>query len=130
MLPVSRDVNDKEVQKRLQQLAQEVMSEITELDSDHGKELLGAFVSELFLAVAKQEQQDFRRQKQAEGIAAARARGVQFGRTPLPDNFSECYEAWQSGHMTQTQAAESCGISRATFRREINRLKRDNSCSV
>lgn len=108
------------------------MSEILQLEPSCSKELLGIFVLELFLAVAKQEQRNSRRQKQAEGIAAARARGVQFGRArkPLPDNFGECYEAWQSGRMTQKQAAEICGISRATFRREANRLRQDDSCTV
>ena len=129
---VPADISNKEAQERLQQLAQEVISEISELDPSFGKKLLGTFVSELFLAVARQEQQDLRRQRQAEGIAAARARGVQFGpaRKPLPDNFAECYKAWQNGQMTQTQAAKLCGISRAMFCRAANRLKKEDSCAV
>lgn len=132
MRSASADVNKKEAQDRLRQLAEEVMFEISELDASHSKELLGAFVSELFLAVAKQEQRDFRRQKQAEGIAAAKARGVRFGptRRPLPDNFTECYKAWQNGQMTKTQAAETCGMSRTAFYREVNRFKQGNGCSA
>ena len=57
------------------------------------KELLGGFVSDLFLVVAEQRRRAERRQKQAEGIAAAKARGVRFGRPaiPCPDNFGEVY---------------------------------------
>lgn len=125
MRSASADINKKGTQERLQKLVETVMSEISALDPSHSKELLGVFVSELFLAVAKQEQQDSRRQKQAEGIAAAKLRGVRFGpmRKPLPDNFTECYEAWKKGQMTQTQAAEICGMSRTTFCREVNRLR-------
>lgn len=66
-------------QSRLQQLAREVMSEISKLDPSCSKELLGVFVSELFLLVAEQGCREVRRQRQAEGIAAAKAKGVHFG---------------------------------------------------
>lgn len=132
MHSASVDISNKRTQDHLQQLAGEVMAEISELDPSHSKELLGVFVSELFLAVAKQEQRDFRRQKQAEGIAAAKARGVRFGpaRKPLPDKFEECYEAWENGQLTQTQAAKICGMSRESFRRTASRRKQSNTCSV
>ena len=82
--------------------------------------------------MAKQDQQAVRRQKQAEGIAAAKARGVRFGpsRKPLPENFSENYRAWQSGEMTLTQAAETCGMTRASFYRAVDRMKQLEGCSV
>ena len=116
----------------LRRLAQEVMSEIAELDPSHSKELLGVFVSELFLSVAEQERREMRRQKQAEGIAAAKARGVRFGPEPkpLPDNFDECYEAWQEGQMTAIQAAEACGLSRKGFYRATARKKKMADCAV
>lgn len=125
---VSRD----SLESKLKDLAEEISTSLAQLDSSQSRELLSNFVSELFFNMAKQSQREIRHQKQAEGIAAAKARGVRFGvtRKPLPDNFSECYEAWQSGRMTQTQAAESCGISRATFRRAANRRKQDGSYSV
>lgn len=53
MLHTPTDTSNEEARDRLQQLAQEVISEISELDPSYGKELLGTFVSELFLAVAK-----------------------------------------------------------------------------
>lgn len=108
---------------RVRHLAQEVMAELLELDPAHSKEILGTFVSELFLSVAEEERREFRRQRQAEGIADAKARGVRFGPQPkpLPEKFDECYEAWQNGQMTQAQAAEMCGISRQAFCRAVSR---------
>ena len=113
----------------LRQLAQDVLSEISKLDPSHSKELLGAFVSELFLSVAEEERREYRRQKQAEGIAAAKARGVRFGarRKPLPDNFEACREAWQGGQMTLRPAAGACGMPHATFRDAVMRAGRMGS---
>lgn len=110
---------------KLKSMAEEISADLAQIDSCQSKELLSDFVSELFFNVAKQNQREYRRRKQAEGIAAAKARGVRFGpsRKPLPDNFSKCYEAWKNGQLTQTQAAEICGISRTAFYREVNRLK-------
>ena len=94
--------NSEGPQDSLRQLAQDVLSEISKLDPSHSKELLGAFVSELFLSVTEAERRAYRRQKQAEGIVAAKARGVRFGAhcNPLPDNFEECREAWRGGQMS------------------------------
>ena len=121
-----------EVQNQLRQMAREVVSQISALESLRTKELLGVFVSELFDVVAEADSKAKRRQRQAEGIVAAKARGVRFGpaRKPLPENFTGCYEAWQSGQMTLTQAAEACGISRDTFRRTIDRMKESDRCSA
>lgn len=113
-------------QGQLRQLAQEIAANLSQMEPSQGKELLGTFVSDLFVAVASQDIQENRRQKQAEGIAAAKARGVRFGPEPkpLPDNFDECYKAWQSGQVTATQAAEACGLSRKGFYRAIERKKK------
>ena len=58
------------------------------------------------------------RQRQAEGIAAAKARGVRFGKPPrpLPPNFKEVYGKWKSGAITCTAAAKECGLPLSTFR--------------
>ena len=70
------------------------------LDTRREKSLLGTFISDLVLAllsyVAENERTNIR-QRQAEGIAAAKARGVHFGRrpNPLPDNFYEVYQLWK-----------------------------------
>ena len=67
--------------------------------------------------VAENERTNIR-QRQAEGIAAAKAMGVRFGRPPrpLPDNFHRCYQRWKQGEITGTAAAKECGMPLATFR--------------
>ena len=118
-------------QETLQRLARDVVSDISELDPSHSKELLGIFVSEMFRSMAEQERREERRARQAEGIAAARARGVRFGADPkpLPDNFDECYEAWLNGDMTATDAAAACGLSRKGFYR-MRKKKQDRNAAV
>ena len=126
------EVDKQEMQARLKELAEEISQSLARLEGGQGKELLSDFVSDLFLSMARQDQQEFRRQKQAEGIAAAKARGVRFGpsRKPLPENFSEYYQAWRNGKMTLTQAAETCGMTRASFYRAIDRMKQMEECSA
>ena len=127
-----RTLDRGQVQEKLRLLAEEITEDLSRLESAQSKELLSDFVSELFLSMAKQDQQAVRRQKQAEGMAAAKARGVRFGpsRKPLPENFSENYRAWQSGEMTLTQAAETCGMTRASFYRAVDRMKQLEGCSA
>ena len=113
---------DNALQEHQRWMAQEVLSEITGLAPSHSKELLGLFVSELFLSVAEKERREERRQRQAEGIATAKARGVRFGPEPkpVPENFIECYEAWRDGYLSTIQGAER-GISRRAFYRVAKR---------
>lgn len=91
------------------------------LDTRRGKDLMGTFLSDIVLQVlsfvAENEHTNIR-QRQAEGIAAAKARGVKFGRPPqpLPVNFHEVYRRWKSGEITGTAAAKRCGMPLATFR--------------
>ena len=109
---------DEDMQSQLRSLAQEVVSEITAVDPARSRELLSAFVSELVLAVADESRREERRQRQAEGIAAAKARGVRFGRPPrpLPENYHSAYQRWKSGVITGTAAAKECGMPLSTFR--------------
>ena len=80
------------------------------LDTRRGKDLLGTFLSDIVLQVlsfvAENERTNIR-QRQAEGIAAAKARGIRFGRPPkpLPDGFHQAYQQWRSGALTGTAAA-------------------------
>ena len=91
------------------------------LDTRREKNLLGTLISDIVLAllsyVAENERINIR-QRQAEGIAAAKARGVKFGRPskPLPDNFEEVYEQWKEKKLTIKQAAKNCGLAESTFR--------------
>ena len=90
------------------------------LDTRREKNLLGTFISDLVLTllsyVAENERTTIR-QRQAEGIAAAKARGVHFGRTPkpLPVNFHEVYQKWKMKKITVKEAAEQCGMPQTTF---------------
>ena len=72
------------LQTKLKELAEEISEDLSALEAEQGKELLSDFVSDLFLAAAKRRQQQERRRRQAEGIAAAKARGVRFGRAGMP----------------------------------------------
>ena len=90
------------------------------LDTRRGKDLMGTFLSDIVLQVlsfvAENERTNIR-QRQAKGIAAAKARGVKFGRTPrpLPDNFYEVHKAWRAKQLTLNQAAQACGLPAGTF---------------
>ena len=90
------------------------------LDTRRGKDLMGTFLSDIVLQVlsfvAENERTNIR-QRQAEGIAAAKAKGVKFGRKPLPlpENFHEVHQAWRTKKLTLKQAAEACNMPVGTF---------------
>ncbi len=65
------------------------------------------------------------RQRQAEGIAAAKARGVKFGRppTPLPDNFHQVHQDWRGKKITLQQAAKACSMPVGTFYAKATRFE-------
>lgn len=102
------------------------------LDTRQQENLMGHFVSELVLQilsfVAENERTNIR-QRQAEGIASAKARGVRFGRppSPLPENFEEAYKLWKSGQITGVRAAEMCNMPRSSFTCRVEIYERDNS---
>ncbi len=91
------------------------------LDTRRGKDLMGTFLSDIVLQVlsfvAENERLNIR-QRQEEGITAAKARGVRFGRPPkpLPENFQQMYQQWKSGEITGLAAAKNCGMPLSTFR--------------
>ena len=113
------DVTRQEIQDYLQGVAEEINSRLSPLDVAASQELLAGFVSALFLSTAKKAQGETRRQRQAEGIAAAKARGVRFGpeRLPMPECFEELAEDWWFGRISAAQAGKELGISRSTFTR-------------
>lgn len=90
------------------------------LDTRRGKDLMGTFLSDIVLQVlsfvAENERTNIR-QRQAEGIAAAKARGVKFGRPsiPLPENFEQMRRDWRAGCVTIEEAANACGMCSKTF---------------
>ena len=95
------------------------------LDTRNGKDLIGTFLSDTVLAilsfVAQKEHENIR-QRQAEGIASAKARGIHLGRPVKkpPENFTDVVEAWELGEISFGEALKLTGLKRATF---YNRLK-------
>ena len=90
------------------------------LDTRRGKDLMGTFLSDIVLQVlsfvAENERANIR-QRQAEGIAAAKARGVKFGRPPrpLPQNFYQIHRDWRSKKLTLKEAANACAMPVSSF---------------
>ncbi len=99
------------------------------LDTRRGKDLMGTFLSDIVLQVlsfvAENERTNIR-QRQAEGIAAARARGVKFGRPrrPLPPQFYTVHQAWRAKKLTLKQAAAACGMPEGTFYAAARRFEK------
>lgn len=97
-----------------------VVMDMPILDTRIGKDLIGTFLTDIVLSllsyVAENERVNIR-QRQAEGIAAAKARGVHFGLRPmaLPDNFDEVYQLWRENKLSVGKAAERCGMAKSTF---------------
>ena len=101
------------------------------LDTRREKNLLGTFISDIVLAllsyVAENERINIK-QRQAEGIAAAKARGVKFGRPPLPipDNFYQMHKEWRAGKITIDEAAKACGMCAKTFYSKAVKYENNN----
>ena len=100
------------------------------LDTRRGKNLMGAFVSDLVLQVLSFVAENERTtilQRQAEGIAAAKARGKHLGRpaNPLPENFDEVYQEWDAHKISGLEAARRCGMAPSTFRSRAKTYKSD-----
>ena len=118
--------NYEEIQDQWRRLTKEIGADISVidmplLDTRNGKDLMGTFIADLVLQilsfVAQNERENIRK-RQAQGIAAARARGVRFGRPPrpLPEGFHRAYQRWKAGKITGTAAAKECGMPLSTFR--------------
>lgn len=101
------------------------------LDTRRGKDLMGTFLSDIVLQVlsfvAENERSNIK-QRQAEGIAAAKSKGVRFGRppTPLPKEFYRAHERWKKKEITGTKAAEICGMPLSTFRYKSDIYEKGN----
>lgn len=90
------------------------------LDTRREKDLLGTFISDLVLQVlsfVSQTEREYIKQRQAEGILAARKRGTRFGRPPCPihKDFKDMLLLWENGAISSRKAAEACGVSQSTF---------------
>lgn len=117
--------NYEEIQEQWRHLTKDKKIDIVVLDMDlldtrRGKDLLGTFLADTVLQVlsfvAENERTNIKA-RQKEGIAAAKARGVKFGKAPfpLPKNFHKVYQKYKAGKYTVTEAAKACNMARSTF---------------
>lgn len=125
--------NYEEIQRQWRALTREIGIDICVLDmplldTRQGKDLLGTFIADLVLQilsfVAQNERENIRK-RQAEGIAAAKARGVTFGRPAkaVPDDFAKIVGAWESGQRSFEQSLRLCGMSESTFYRRLREYR-------
>ena len=94
------------------------------LDTRQGKYLLGTFIADLVLQIlsfAAENERNNIKTRQAQGIAAAKKRGVKFGRpkTEMPENFFSLVSMWKSGSLKLSELLAICNISESTFYRRI-----------
>ena len=102
------------------------------LDTRREKNLLGTLISDIVLALLSYAAENERaniRQRQAEGIAAAKARGVKFGRPEIivPDNFYEIYKKWRKKEVSVKEAAKACNLAKSTFFDKVRKLEKCDS---
>lgn len=95
------------------------------LDTRKGKDLTGELIADIvlqLLSYVAQTEREFIHQRQAEGIAAAKARGVQFGRKPLPvpQEFERVYQCWLEDEISARKAGDVLGVTHQTFLKWAN----------
>ena len=95
------------------------------LDTRQNRDLTGTLIADIvlqLLSYVAQTEREFIRQRQAEGIAAAKAQGVQFGRRPMvrPASFPILKEQWEKKQISARAAAKQLGITHSTFLRWVN----------
>ena len=95
------------------------------LDTRQGRDLTGTLIADIVLQILSyvaQAEREATKQRQREGIAAAKAKGVHFGRIPIerPDNFNEVKAAWESGELSGRGAARLLGVSHTSFRNWVS----------
>lgn len=98
------------------------------LDTRNGKDLMGTFIADLVLQilsfVAQSERENIKK-RQAEGIAAAKAKGVRFGRPEkdIPDDFEKIVKEWEQKRLPFTEVLKLCNMSEATFYRRLREYR-------
>lgn len=101
------------------------------LDTRNGKDLMGTFIADLVLQilsfVAQSERENIKK-RQSEGIAAAKKRGVRFGRPekPIPEGFAETVKLWEKKEIDIKAVLEMCGLKEATFYRRLREYRMKN----
>ena len=128
--------NYKEIQNQWRILTKEIGVDICVidmplLDTRNGKDLMGTFIADLVLQilsfVAQSERENIRK-RQAQGIAAAKKRGVRFGRPekPMPEGFAETVNLWEKKEIDIKAVLEMCGLKEATFYRRLREYRMKN----
>lgn len=98
------------------------------LDTTNCKDLLGTFISDIvlqLLSFVSENERDNIRKRQAEGIAAAKARGVRWGGKykPMPENFALLFEQWSRKEIKIDEFAHQCGVSQSTLFKRIKEYR-------
>ena len=102
------------------------------LDTRNGKDLMGTFIADLVLQilsfVAQNERENIRK-RQAQGIAAAKERGVRFGRPvlELPEDFGHIVDDWEHKRCTLPEILAQCGMSESTFYRRVRQYRMEQT---
>ena len=121
--------NYEDIQKQWRILTKEIGIDICVidmplLDTRNGKDLMGTFIADLVLQilsfVAQNERENIKK-RQAQGIAAAKAKGVKFGRpeVPTPDGFGTHLSKWEKGQITTSEILKLTGLSKSSFYRKV-----------
>ena len=98
------------------------------LDTRNGKDLMGTFIADLVLQilsfVAQSERENIKK-RQEQGIAAAKAKGVRFGRPeiPVPDNFGKLVKDWEKKKTSFEETLRLCNMSESTFYRKLREYR-------
>ena len=128
--------NYEEIQKQWRILTKDIGIDICVLDmplldTRQGKDLMGTFIADLVLQilsfVAQSERKNIKK-RQAEGIAAAKEKGVKFGRPELkiPDDFGKIIRQWEHKQISITEIVKRCNISEPTFCRRLREYRLSN----
>ena len=101
------------------------------LDTRQGRDLMDTFIADLVLQILSfvaQSERESIKKRQAEGIAAAKAKGVRFGRPPVaaPENFGKIVASWEHGHIPFSEALSQSGLAQATFYRRLREYRLAN----
>ncbi len=129
--------NYKEIQNQWRILTKEIgayicVIDMPLLDTRNGKDLMGTFIADIVLQilsfVAQSERENIRK-RQSQGIAAAKKRGVRFGRPekPIPEGFAETVKLWEKKEIDIKEVLEMCGLKEATFYRRLREYRMKNN---
>jgi len=125
--------NYEEIQNQWRVLTKEkgidiVVIDMPLLDTRQGKDLMGTFIADLVLQILSfvaQSEREKIRERQAQGIAAAKARGVRFGRPEkqVPEDFPKLVREWEEKRLALPDLLQKCDMSEATFYRRLRELR-------